>query len=148
MDLRDRDQIPEEVSAAVARGMAVVDTYERRSHILPRGPLEGSRCPCCGQDALFEKPVVFLNLNTLSFQKQTLKLTRTAAEIAHVLTEEMPRAVSRGVLIERVWGAFDEKDYLNTVEVFLVRLRRDLKPLGLQIETIRHFGWRMKVDAA
>jgi DNA-binding response OmpR family regulator len=101
-------------------------------------------CPCCGQRYSFEKIVVSLDFNSVSFRGQTIFLPCTMTEITFVFAENMPRVVRREYLAERIWGGLSDVDR-HCIDVTLVRLRRQLASLGLVLETVPGVGWRLAV---
>lgn len=103
--------------------------------------VKSGTCPCCGQFTRFRKVAVSLDFNTLSFGEKTIHLTPQLAEIAFVLAGRMPGICTLAVLAERAWGACFVDDV--TMRVGISRLRRQIKSIGLSIETIRGIGWRL-----
>ena|SRR5437868_8321617 len=76
----------------------------------------------------------------LSFRGQRVFLSHVEQRLAAVLVEAFDSAVSETELLQRAWeGAGDP----NKVRVRLSRLRKRVAPLGLEISSIRGFGYRL-----
>jgi len=72
-----------------------------------------------------------------------VELTATEFKLLQCLAENAGRVMSRGTLLDRVWGySFD--GYGRTVDTHIRRLRRKLGPLAGLIETVRGLGYRLR----
>lgn len=100
-------------------------------------------CPCCGSEIVSDLPVVDLNSNTFAWGGQTVKLSKTPAEIAHVLIKKSPQFVPREVLISSVWGMGEPETAQGSLSVHMTKLRRAIEPLGFSIDVIYNSGWRI-----
>ena len=93
-----------------------------------------------------------LSHNDISFNKETLKVTRgghilalTAKEIGilELLLQKPGAVVSRERILNNVWS-INADPLTNIVEVYVGRLRRKLQEYGPPvIETVRGFGYRL-----
>jgi DNA-binding response OmpR family regulator len=70
-----------------------------------------------------------------------VRLSRMEFDLLRCLLENRPRVLSRGRLLDRVWG-YDSSVQTRTVDVHVGRLRAKLGPVGGQIETVQGFGYR------
>ncbi|MCP8969338.1 response regulator transcription factor [Ectobacillus ponti] len=81
----------------------------------------------------------------LSFKNQTAELSHTESKLLQELMERSGRVVSRDRLLERIW---DDQNFIddNTLSVYVARVRKKLKDLGLEdsIDTVRGVGYMLK----
>jgi DNA-binding response OmpR family regulator len=70
-----------------------------------------------------------------------VRLSRLEFDLLRCLLENRPRVLSRGRLLDRVWG-YDASVQTRTVDVHVGRLRAKLGAAGEQIETVQGFGYR------
>lgn len=82
----------------------------------------------------------------LTYQKQTVLLTKKEAEIIEMLMERYPRVAGREDLLAKLW---DDQTFVdeNTLNVNITRVRKKLMELGIEdaVETIRGVGYRLQV---
>lgn len=91
-----------------------------------------------------------LNLEThLAYMRgEELRLTPTEFRLLQALVERRDRTQSRRQLLERVWGVESPVSgpvRTRTVDMHIGRLRSKLGETGDLIQTIRGFGYRLKV---
>ena len=84
----------------------------------------------------------------IAVEDQEINLTPTEFRVLQVLMERHGRTQSRNRLLESAWGV--ESRLLNqihtrTVDMHVRRLRGKLGPVGDWIETMRGFGYRLKI---
>ncbi len=75
-------------------------------------------------------------------------LTPTEFRLLHTLLERRGRTQSRKQLLERAWSVETEvsgKLHTRTVDMHVRRLRAKLGEVGSWIETVRGFGYRLKI---
>jgi DNA-binding response OmpR family regulator len=72
---------------------------------------------------------------------QAIRLTRREFELLRFLVDNRNRVLSRGRLLERVWG-YDRYIETRSVDVHVGRLRAKLGAAGPQIETVVGLGYR------
>lgn len=100
-----------------------------------------------GQLNVIEHNGVILNLNdnTVSYQNQTLSLTKNDFRILQVLFENAGTIVSRNSLMLRLWES-DQFIDDNTLTVNVTRLRKKLETIKLEnlIETKKGIGYLIK----
>ncbi len=84
-----------------------------------------------------------LNAHQLIIQGQRVKIGPTEFRLLELLLGNPDRAFDRSQLLDRVWG---RSVYIEerTVDVHVLRLRKALKPYGLNhlIQTVRGVGYR------
>lgn len=73
----------------------------------------------------------------------SVRLRKKEASILACLFRYQNRVVSRSLLIEEVWRGEDTIPLVGTVDVYIRRLRQRLNNLGVKINTIRGFGYRV-----
>jgi len=77
-----------------------------------------------------------------------LSLTPTEFRLLQVLMERPGRTQSRSQLLEKAWSleaGVSDKIHTRTVDMHIRRLREKLGEVGDWIETVRGFGYRLKV---
>lgn len=92
-----------------------------------------------------------LRLNTAthraSYDAIDLELGHTEFKLLRFFMENPERVFSRSQLLDHVWGSgtFIEE---RTVDVHILRLRKNLKPVGVDkmLETVRGAGYRLSVN--
>jgi two-component system, OmpR family, phosphate regulon response regulator PhoB len=84
-----------------------------------------------------------LNSHRLTVRDEAIHLGPTEFRLLSFLIQHPERAFDRAQLLDRVWGrsVYVEE---RTVDVHVLRLRRALKPYGLDawVETVRGVGYR------
>ncbi|MFO1442608.1 response regulator transcription factor [Bacillus sp. Bva_UNVM-123] len=97
-----------------------------------------------GQTNLLEHRGAILNISdaTVTFNGQKIDLTKNDQKILHVLFENKGKAVSRDVLMMRLWETDSFIDD-NTLTVNINRLRKKLEAIGLNdfIKTKKGVGY-------
>lgn len=79
---------------------------------------------------------------------EELSLTPTEFRLLHVLVERRGRTQSRKQLLEKAWDLQSDVSHriqTRTVDMHVRRLRAKLGPIGAWIETVRGFGYRLKL---
>ena len=72
-------------------------------------------------------------------------LSPTDQRVAEVLVESFDRGVPEADLFARLW---DGEGQASKVRVHVSRLRKRIQPLGLEITSIRGFGYRLHPASA
>lgn len=82
-----------------------------------------------------------------SYSGQTLPLTRREFELLRCLAINRDIALTRDMLLERVWG-FHFSGQSNIVDVYIGYLRQKLRGVGAPrlVETVRGVGYRLRSD--
>jgi hypothetical protein len=81
----------------------------------------------------------------LSFRGRRVFLSPTDERLAEALVASFDRGVPDEELLEKIW---DGRGDTNKVRVHVSRLRKRIRPLGLEIASIRGFGYRLHVEGA
>ena len=76
----------------------------------------------------------------------SVQLRKKEAELLRVLGHYSNQVVSRDTLINHVWGESLLAPCYNTIDVYIRKLRSKLVSLGVMIETIRGFGYRLRLE--
>lgn len=88
---------------------------------------------------------VSLDDNALTYRDKRVVLKRMQTEVVSVLAERMPNTVSREYLTGRVWGLDAPTTCHRCLDQHVMRLRRALEPIGLNIFTTHGRGYRLDV---
>ncbi|MCK5740093.1 response regulator [bacterium] len=101
-----------------------------------------------GQDEIFiyEDLVVNFSKHKVTAKDIDLKLTPKEYLLLKALIFAKSRVLSRDQLLDQVWG-FDYYGDSRTVDVHIRRLRIKLAVWAFLVETVKGFGYRLKVDA-
>ncbi len=89
-----------------------------------------------------------LGAHQVSRNGEELNLTPTEFRLLQALMERRGRTQSRKQLLEKAWdveAGVSDRIQTRTVDMHVRRLRSKLEELGDWIETIRGFGYRLKV---
>jgi two-component system, OmpR family, phosphate regulon response regulator PhoB len=84
----------------------------------------------------------------VSLDGEELNLTPTEFRLLQALLERRGRTQSRRQLLERAWDVESEvaeRIQTRTVDMHIRRLRAKLGPVGDWVETVRGFGYRLKI---
>lgn len=94
-------------------------------------------------------PVVLdVSAHEATMDGEELSLTPTEFRLLQALMERRGRTQSRRQLLERAWDVESEvadRIQTRTVDMHVRRLRTKLGPVGDWVETVRGFGYRLKV---
>jgi two-component system, OmpR family, phosphate regulon response regulator PhoB len=116
--------------AAILRRLAASHTAEPSSDVLTVGPLRIDRTAM-----------------TVDADGQRVDLTPTEFKLLVTLAERRGRVQARSHLLETVWEAAPDIQ-TRTVDMHVQRLRAKLGDVGELIETVRGFGYRLRVPRA
>lgn len=81
----------------------------------------------------------------LRYRDRWVSLSPVESLIARVLAERLDAVVSRELLIKRAWP--NGAPTRNALDVHVLRLRRRITPLGLEIRTVRSRGYLLQAMA-
>lgn len=99
-------------------------------------------CPTCGAPLPQDGRVrVDLGRNVVVIGSTAVQLLPRQAEVLSVLVEAMPRTLTRGYMIERIYG-FSDPPSEKCVEVYVYQIRKKLRGKRLQIKTVWGRGYR------
>ena len=91
---------------------------------------------------------VDINSHQVFLEEEELHLTPMEFRLLHALTERRGHTQSRQKLLELAWGlesSISERIQTRTVDMHIRRLRGKLGSAGDWIETVRGFGYRLRV---
>ncbi len=77
---------------------------------------------------------------------QPIRLTPREADVLHALLEAGDSVVSRGALLQSVWG-IDFEPESKVVEVAITRLRAKIGRIPSPVETVPGQGYRIRWEA-
>ena len=92
--------------------------------------------------------VVDVSAHWATIDGEPLSLTPTEFRLLQALLERRGRTQSRPQLLERAWdveSAAARRIHTRTVDMHIRRLRAKLGSVGAWVETVRGFGYRMRV---
>jgi DNA-binding winged helix-turn-helix (wHTH) protein len=89
--------------------------------------------------------IVLLEENLLLYRAARVVLKPKPAEVAAVLAERFGHTVEREYIVGRVWGVRDLTDSGRCLDQHIMRLRRALRPIGLDIHNVHRRGFRLDV---
>jgi len=81
----------------------------------------------------------------IKVDNEIIDLTPREYDLLMYLTDNKDQALSRDMILERVWG-YDYECDERTVDTFVQRLRRKLKNAGNYIYTVRSMGYKFHVE--
>lgn len=107
-----------------------------------------TKCPCCGTKLESDDLFVDLETNTASRGSQTVQLRAGEANALYALHSVFPGGLSKESLNRRVSIRPIDAERSVLAKTYVSRLRRRLRPMNVQIETIRGAGYRLQLDEA
>lgn len=89
---------------------------------------------------------LYMNTNAriIKVENDIIDLTPREYDLLLYLTDNKDQALSRDMILERVWG-YDYECDERTVDTFVQRLRRKLKSAGDYIITVRSMGYKFYI---
>lgn len=102
-----------------------------------------ARIACIAQRARDEIVPVIRPDNVLCTRDARLPLADSEAAIMASLVENFQRVVPRMALVERGWGKASDQ-YRNALDLRILRLRRRITPLALEIKTVWGRGYMLE----
>lgn len=81
----------------------------------------------------------------LRLGEDTVALRNRETRLLEVFARHPGQTFSKGQLLDRLFS-FDADVTENAIEVYVGRLRRQIGPLGLRIETVRGLGYRLETE--
>jgi two-component system phosphate regulon response regulator PhoB len=121
---------PQELVLRVAAILRRVTASGETADILTIGPIRVDR-----------------SAHRVTVNDHEIELTPTEYKLLLTLAERRGRVQGRAQLLETVWDAAPDIQ-TRTVDMHVQRLRTKLHPAGDLIETVRGFGYRLKVPGA
>jgi len=92
---------------------------------------------------VIENVTINLNERTVKKNDNEITLTKIEFDLLEILAENKNVALSRDILLEKVWG-YDSECETRTVDVYIQRLRKKLNWED-KIKTIYKIGYRLEV---
>lgn len=86
---------------------------------------------------------VDLTTNCITIGENEIQLPNQEASLAYVLAREMPRGARRAQIIIAIWGSCEGRAPETHIRVLVCRLRRYLRPYGVEIQNVVDVGYRM-----
>jgi DNA-binding response OmpR family regulator len=106
-----------------------------------------SCCPTCGQGIDANRLIVSLEANQITRGGVSIHVTPLEAEYMHVLAKRYPACARRSATIAEIYGAGHEpSDALSVIRTITSRLRRKLKPIGVEILNVQAVGYRLALS--
>lgn len=99
-------------------------------------------CPCCGQDLPEDGALRIDDAGFVVFGGRVAKLTQAETEVFGMLRAARGAGVSRQSLLAALYPIEADEADIKIIDVFISKLRKKLKPLGLEISTIWGRGYR------
>lgn len=99
-------------------------------------------CPCCGQHLPETGDLRIDDSGIVVFRGRFATLTRQEAEILGQLHAARGAVVSRQSLLAGLYPIEADEAEIKIVDVFVCKIRKKLKPLGLDIGTAWGGGYR------
>ncbi len=100
------------------------------------------------EDKIYQYGELIVNFSThqVSVKDEILDLTPKEFLLLKALIQANGRVLSRDKLLDQVWG-FDYYGDPRTVDVHIRRLRQKLDKWADLVETVKGFGYRVRIDA-
>ena len=100
-------------------------------------------CPECGRP--YDNPEAHgmtVAVDTVWHNGEHVKVTVREAQIIHEMMKVFPRSIERNTLFARVWG-LNSDVFDKCLDVFMVKIRRKIRVIGLGVETIWGIGYKL-----
>jgi DNA-binding response OmpR family regulator len=105
---------------------------------------DGLSCPVCGGRIETPDFITSADMRLLVRNGNAAKLTKREFQVFECLNRKPYKVFTRGQIIEYIYGLeHDEPDW-RILLVFLNRMRKKLKPLGILIENEYNVGYRLR----
>ncbi len=103
-------------------------------------------CDKCGRPfhSFMEKNGISLSFRELWRGEQSVILTDRESQIIETLLRAYPIGVHKERIFLNVWGGSSDVQ-TKTLDVYICKLRKQLAPVGLAIETIFGMGYRLTI---
>jgi DNA-binding response OmpR family regulator len=109
--------------------------------------MSGETCPCCGQTIPANADLRIDPAGIVVRQGRFAVLTRQEHTIFEALNKAFPKMRTREQLLTDLYWDKHEEPEIKIIDVFVCKLRKKLKPLGVVIHTIWGQGYRLQVAA-
>ena len=115
---------------------------------LPAPPAAQQPCPCCGSPQPASRVLVDVAGNQIAYRGRTIRTEAHVANLAQVLANRFGQVVTIDRIVVAMWPNVDTQPLTTqkVIHVTVSKLRKLIKPLGLQIETVYSRGYRLKQE--
>ncbi len=105
-------------------------------------------CPSCGQLLPFDGARAWVDLdnNVVVVDGTRVRLTPRQCELVASLLDTAPRTVTRGHLMDLLYGQRLDEPLEKIIDVMICRIRKNLAGTALQIEAVRGRGLRITLN--
>lgn len=100
-------------------------------------------CPCCGQSLPVSRDLIIDPAGFVVRWGQVVALTGLEAALFDLLHDAKGRVISKEALMAGLYWSSDRDPDIKILDVMVCKLRRKLKPLGVEIQTVHSRGYRM-----
>lgn len=100
-------------------------------------------CPTCGQQLPLDGDLMVDPAGVVARHGRFALLTVHEFEILEALRRASPRTMSKEALLAALYQLRNEEPEIKIIDVFVCRLRKKLKPLGVNIDTVWGRGYRL-----
>lgn len=94
---------------------------------------------------IYKNLVIDLNQQIVNYDGEFLDLQGKELEILIYLVQNQGKILPKEQIFDRIWG-FESETILTVVEVYMSKLRKKLKAIGIdeELQTIRNVGYLLK----
>lgn len=101
-------------------------------------------CPCCGRLLPDMDDVIIDPSGIVVSRGRYVRLTANEFGVLQLLHQRMPRVLTKQALLSSLYQLRpDDPPEIKIVDVWICKLRKKLKPLGINIDTVWGQGYRM-----
>lgn len=105
-------------------------------------------CPVCGHDLPPHEALTFdPDSGTVMRNGHAVTLPGRQAQMFGLVYSAYPRTVSKGALMDGIYGLHAEEPGLKILAVLACHINKKLRPLGIRIDTIWARGHRLNLEA-
>lgn len=102
-----------------------------------------STCPCCRQVLPQSPQLIVDEAGILVRNGRFASLTRHEFALFETLQNAGDRVLSQEALLRSIYGLQMDEPEIKIIDVFVCKLRKKLKPLGVEIQTVWGSGYRL-----
>lgn len=106
-------------------------------------PVDPSQCPCCRQGLPHSPELIVDEAGILVRNGRFASLTRHEFALFETLQNAGHRILSQEALLRSIYGLQMDEPEIKIIDVFVCKLRKKLKPLGVEIQTVWGSGYRL-----
>lgn len=100
-------------------------------------------CPCCGQPLPDTDDLRIDPSGIVVRWGEYATLTRQEFDILEALRSAAPRMMTKEALLAALYQLRSDEPEIKIIDVWICKLRKKLKPLGVNIETVWGRGYRL-----